>query len=141
MELAIALISLATAVIGLVGTLAGKKQVIIVREGFATAEVKPGPGMTTAAERSIETAVHAPEMPPAPSPMQANLPPEQLHWYDRTGWLVLWFIFFWPIGLYGIAKSRAVKRQWKIATFVIFGILVFLNIMTEPTGFEVIGGY
>jgi hypothetical protein len=134
MEIVIALISLATAVIGLVATLAGKKQVIIVRDSADRPQVSEE--WTTEAGEEIppdKTVAPETETPRAPSTEPASVQPGRLHWYDKPGWLILSFILFWPIGLYGIAKSRAVKKSWKIATFGVLVPSIFVIIFASVT--------
>ncbi len=127
MELVIALISLVTALIGLIGVIAGKKQVIIIRQGPETADDAQDRSMAAAEERRAETTAPPREMPIPSVAGPETLQTEQLHWYDKTPWLVVSFILCWPAGLYGMAKSRAVKKGWKIVTFVIFGLILLLS--------------
>jgi hypothetical protein len=46
-------------------------------------------------------------------------------WYDSYLWLFIWILFFFPIGYYGLYKSRTVSKGWKIIIPVIhFSLLV-----------------
>lgn len=98
-ELLIALISLGSALIGLAAALIGRKKVVEIRY--------------------VNT-----EQPALKQKESINLPQKKLRWYDKTFWLVFWTIIFWPLGLYGILKSRAVSKAWKIIVVVFFIILM-----------------
>jgi hypothetical protein len=115
MELIIALISLATALVGLFATLAGKKQVIVIRDGAEGPQVVEE--LKTRGDKPLDKTA---------TPEPTRLQPEQVRWYDKPSWLALSFILFWPIGLYGLVKSRAVRRSWKIA---VFGSLVLSSVI------------
>ena len=97
-ELLIALISLGSALIGLAAALIGRKKVVEIR--YVNEE------KTT---------------------IQPKEQPKKLRWYDKTFWLVFWTIIFWPLGLYGILKSRAVSRKWKIFVVICFVILMIAS--------------
>lgn len=101
-ELLIALISLGSALIGLAAALIGRKKVVEIRY--------VNPEQQTIQQKE-----------------QTNPPPKKLRWYDKTFWLVLWTIIFWPIGLYGILRSRAVSKKWKIFVVVCFVILMMVS--------------
>lgn len=101
-ELLIALISLGSALIGLIAALIGRKKVVEIRYVNESTSLKTK-------EQSVE------------------LPPEKLRWYDKTLWLVLWTVIFWPIGLYGILKSRAVSKNWKIFVVICFVLLMIAS--------------
>ena len=99
-ELLIALISLGSALIGLMAALIGRKKVVEIR--YVNEE---------------KTTIQPKELP------------KKLRWYDKTFWLVFWTatIVFWPIGLYGILRSRAVSKKWKIFVVVCFVILMIAS--------------
>jgi hypothetical protein len=101
-ELLIALISLGSALIGLAAALIGRKKVVEIR--YVNEEQQ-----TLKQKEPIKTL------------------PEKLRWYDKTFWLVFWTIIFWPLGLYGILKSRAVSKNWKIFVVVCFVILMMAS--------------
>lgn len=101
-ELLIALISLGSALIGLAAALIGRKKVVEIRY------------------------VHEKQQPLISTQPLTTLP-NKLRWYDKTLWLVFWTIVFWPIGLYGILKSRAVSKKWKIFVVVCFIILMMAS--------------
>lgn len=101
-ELLIALISLGSALIGLAAALIGRKKVVEIRYvNESTTSLK--------------------------SKEQLDHKIEKLRWYDKTFWLVFWTIIFWPLGLYGILKSRAVSRKWKIFVVICFVILMIAS--------------
>jgi len=97
-ELLIALISLGSALIGLAAALIGRKKVVEIR--YVNEE---------------KTAIQPKELP------------KKMRWYDKTFWLVFWTIIFWPLGLYGVLKSRAVSKNWKIFVVVCFVILMIAS--------------
>jgi|WetSurMetagenome_2_1015567.scaffolds.fasta_scaffold118653_2 hypothetical protein len=101
-ELLIALISLGSALIGLTAALIGRKKVVEIRY--------------------VNT-----EQPPLKQKEPITTLPEKLRWYDKTFWLVFWTIIFWPLGLYGVLKSRAVSKNWKIFVVVCFVILMIAS--------------
>lgn len=46
---------------------------------------------------------------------------QQTPWYEKTVWIVVWCIFVWPVGLYGMWRSSR-ALVWKIVvTAVIVG--------------------
>ncbi|HMN07127.1 MAG TPA: hypothetical protein PKD45_15535 [Flavobacteriales bacterium] len=47
-------------------------------------------------------------------------------WYDRTWLVVLLCIFFFPVGLYAIWKSRRIALVWKISYTVLLALALFL---------------
>ena len=46
-------------------------------------------------------------------------------WYDKTGWVTLWCILFFPVGLYGLWKSTKIGILWKIIVTLIFVAIIF----------------
>lgn len=58
----------------------------------------------------------------------------QTPWYEKTVWIVVWCIFVWPVGLYGMWKSSR-QLVWKIVvTAVIVGpylIAVLASMFTQ----------
>jgi len=45
-------------------------------------------------------------------------------WYDKYIWLFIWILFFFPVGYYGLYKSRTVYKGWKIVIPIIHIILL-----------------
>ncbi len=45
-------------------------------------------------------------------------------WFDKTGWLIFWTIIFWPVGIYGIIRSRRVATGWKIVIIIFFLMVI-----------------
>ncbi|MEY3219274.1 MAG: hypothetical protein RIT27_631 [Pseudomonadota bacterium] len=101
-ELLIALLSLGSALIGLFAALIGRKKVVEIR--YVNVEKTP-----------------------LSNPPEPPVLPTKLRWYDKTGWLVFWTILFYPIGIYGILKSRAVSKNWKIIVIVCLIALIFAS--------------
>lgn len=46
-------------------------------------------------------------------------------WYDKYLWLFIWTLFFFPVGYYGIYKSRTIHRWMKV---VIIGLHILIVI-------------
>jgi len=131
-EMAVAVISLVTALIGLVATLLGKKQTIVIRESSETEAVPRESNVMATEEKAAEEQSLSAEISPGQSAPELNqLPSEEIHWYDRTGWLVFWFLIFYPVGFYGLTKSRTVRKGWKITIFIIFGFLFLIGLTAE----------
>jgi hypothetical protein len=105
-QLVIALLSLAGAVIGLVGTLIGRRQVVVLQRQ---------PGAADASQ-------------PASTP-RATVGLTGDSWYDHPGWILFWLVFFWPVGLYALCRSRWVKGSWKTGALAALGVLFLLAMM------------
>ena len=45
-------------------------------------------------------------------------------WYDRPFLVYLVIVLFFPLGLYALWKSEAIRRSWKIATSLFIGVLL-----------------
>lgn len=106
-QLIIALLSIAGAVIGLVGALIGRRQVVVVHAQPSGADVaRPGP---------------------VPQPPVAGA--ATTSWHDHPGWILFWLGFFWPVGLYALGRSRWVKGSWKTGAVVALGVLFLIGVM------------
>jgi hypothetical protein len=46
-------------------------------------------------------------------------------WYDKKGWVVFWFIFFFPVGIYGLIKSTTISPIWKMVVIILIAIIIF----------------
>ncbi len=46
-------------------------------------------------------------------------------WFDKKGWVVFWFIFFFPVGLYGLIKSTTISPIWKMIIIILIAIIIF----------------
>ena len=80
---------------------------------------------------ATEAAISSPETPTRQSAQNSiEISPEQISWYDKPGWLVLWCVLFYPIGFYGLVRSRTVKQVWKIAIFLLFGFYMIFVLST-----------
>jgi len=101
-ELLIALLSLGSALIGLLAALIGRKKIVEIR--YVNVEKTP-------ISQKPET------------PILTN----KLRWYDKTFWLVFWMIAFYPIGIYGILRSRAVSKSGKIFVIVCLVVLMIAS--------------
>lgn len=49
-------------------------------------------------------------------------------WYDKKIWVIVWFIFCWPVGIYGLIKSTTINPIWKMVIFILIAIVVFGNL-------------
>ena len=103
-EILITIISLISAIVGLIAAIAGRKQVIEIKN------IKE-----STSQFDVVT----------------SHPPSNLKWYDKTIWLVVAFILFWPVGLYGLYKSRTVSKSWKIGVFITFVVLALVGAFIE----------
>lgn len=58
----------------------------------------------------------------------------QTPWYEKTVWIVVWCIFVWPVGLYGMWKSSR-ALVWKIvvtlAVVAPYGISLLTSLFTQ----------
>lgn len=48
-------------------------------------------------------------------------------WYDKKIWLFVWILFFFPVGYYGLYKSRAVKTGWKFVIPIVHFFLLAMS--------------
>jgi|GEM_PF-2237310 len=46
--------------------------------------------------------------------MESFIAPVRSHWYDKTWLVVILCLFFFPVGLYGLWKSRAIGQSGKL---------------------------
>ena len=47
--------------------------------------------------------------------------PQATPWYEKTVWIVVWCLFVWPVGLYGMWRSSR-ALVWKVVvTLLIVG--------------------
>ncbi|NBU64849.1 MAG: hypothetical protein EBS29_10165 [Chloroflexia bacterium] len=56
-------------------------------------------------------------------------------WYEKTLWIIVWLIVFWPVAIYGMWKSSR-AMIWKIiVTLLVVGptILGILSAMQAPS--------
>ncbi len=49
-------------------------------------------------------------------------------WYDKKIWVIVWFIFCWPVGIYGLIKSTTINPIWKMVIFILIAIVIFGNL-------------
>jgi hypothetical protein len=58
--------------------------------------------------------------------METNYSPEnnEQKWYDKTWVVVILCIFFFPVGLYALWKNSSIKKGWKVAITIFFGLVV-----------------
>lgn len=111
LQIIIAIISLISALVGLAAALAGRRQIIEVRPAVA--------GIPGA----------APEMPEASHAGQPRAPTASVAvgaWHDKPIWLVFWLLFFWPVGVYGLLRSRLLSARLKRNLAWGFGLLMLL---------------
>ncbi len=47
-------------------------------------------------------------------------------WYQKTTWVVIWCIFFFPVGIYGLWRNSSIRRGWKIGVTVIIAVIVLV---------------
>lgn len=58
---------------------------------------------------------------------------DKVKWYNRKGLVILWLFLFWPVGLFGLFKSKTFKKALKVILGIIFsffGILFLVAIFT-----------
>lgn len=109
MEVTTALISLLAAVIGLVTALVSAKQVA------ASQNQNKQDAAADGAEAAVSNKPQDSENQSLESGANvAGSSSLDKRWYDKTGWLVLWFIIFYPVGFYGLAKSRNVRKAGRL---------------------------
>jgi|GEM_PF-6297055 len=53
---------------------------------------------------------------------ERNPSSEKLKWYMRTGPVVLWILFFWPVGFIGSLKNTSMKKGVKTLLNIVFGL-------------------
>jgi hypothetical protein len=56
-------------------------------------------------------------------------------WYEKTLWIIVWLIVFWPVAIYGMWKSSR-AMIWKIiVTLLVAGptIMVILGALTSSS--------
>jgi hypothetical protein len=100
----ITLLSLLSAFIGLLAAIIGRKKVIEIRHVSAADIGSRHRSRSDEATGSRER-----------------------KWYDKTFWLIFWLILFWPVGIYGLFKSRTVATGWKFgiaALWILFVVAV-----------------
>jgi hypothetical protein len=51
-------------------------------------------------------------------------------WYDKKIWVIVWFIFCWPVGIYGLIKSTTINPIWKMIIIILI-IVVFFGAITR----------
>jgi Domain of unknown function (DUF4352) len=51
--------------------------------------------------------------------------PQKTPWYDKKIWVILWCIFFFPVGLYGLWKSSTIGIVWKVLVSIVIVAIVF----------------
>lgn len=60
-------------------------------------------------------------------------------WYEKTLWICVWLLVFFPVGVYGMWKSSR-SMMWKIIVTVLFAgptIMAILSALTgQAVGFE-----
>ena len=47
-------------------------------------------------------------------------------WYQKTTWVVIWCIFFFPVGIYGLWRNSSIRRGWKIGVTAIIAVIVLV---------------
>lgn len=58
----------------------------------------------------------------------------QSKWYDKT-WLVIVFcIFFFPVGLYALWKNQSISKNWKIGVTVVIALIVIGQLGKDKDG-------
>lgn len=107
LQLLIAVLSLASAVVGLYASL---RQVKTSR---------------------VETMHCDHRLVPRPDqrPPAQGVPTPVARWYDHPGWILFWLFAFWPVGLFALARSRMIGTTWKKALFGGLGLLVVLAML------------
>jgi hypothetical protein len=106
-EIVVAIISLGSAMLGLIGALISRRQVLVVRNQVDPLPAGPATGGPMASHGS------APAV-----------------WYDNIGWLMFWLFFFWPVGVYGFYMTRALSASVKKIIAWALGALVVLAAMS-----------
>ncbi|MDR3706378.1 MAG: hypothetical protein P4L28_10780 [Paludibacteraceae bacterium] len=54
-------------------------------------------------------------------------------WYNKKSTVILWCIFFFPVGLYAIWKSSVIPKGWKIGYTILIAILFIISQNKEKT--------
>ncbi len=102
-EMTFTVLSLLSAFIGLLAAIIGRKKVVEIRH------VAVADSSTRHRSRHDESDRY-----------------DDRKWYDKTLWLVLWLILFWPVGIYGLFKSRAVGTGWKFGIASMWVVLIIV---------------
>lgn len=48
-------------------------------------------------------------------------------WYDKTWLVIVLLIIFFPLGLYTLWMNKNIKKGWKIAVSIIYGLIILSN--------------
>ncbi|MFB3390029.1 hypothetical protein [Flavobacterium sp. LAR06] len=62
---------------------------------------------------------------------------EPKKWYEKTGVVVLFLIFFFPVGLYALWKNSSISKKLKIIVSVFYGLMIIASIGSKNNDAEV----
>ena len=64
-----------------------------------------------------------------PQPPQPGKKMKIVAWYENKSSVFIALLFFWPLGIYALAKNTAIKKGWKVVLNFLFGGWFFASLV------------